>query len=160
MKSRIWLFGLVLSVLFSLGSCKSKESAYKAAYEKAKEKEMQETTTAPVTEVTPVEKSKPATTTTYSANVQKEKVTIVDGSGLKRFSVVIGSFKLKTNALSLKTRMQKDGYNVIIAQNEQQYYRVIVASFDDKAAAAQERDSVKSKYSPDFQDAWLLEQQY
>ncbi len=160
MKSKIWLFGLALTLLFSLGACKSKESAYKAAYEKAKDKEMEESK--PVSEVTPVTKA-PATTNSNSyssATVQKEKVTTIDGSGLKQFSVVIGSFMNKTNATSLKERMQQQGYSVTIAQNEKQMYRVIVATFDNKADAARERDAVKSKYNPDFQDSWLLELQY
>jgi len=159
MKSKIWLFGLALTLLFSLGACKAKESAYKAAYEKAKEKEMDEDKN--ISEITPV--SKPATTTSdsyTSATVQKEKVTTIDGAGLKQFSVVIGSFMNKTNATSLRERMQGQGYNVSIAQNERQMYRVIVATFDNKDAAARERDAVKAKYNPDFQDAWLLELQY
>ncbi len=157
MNSRIWLFGLAFTLLFSMGACKSKESAYKQAYEKAKEKEMQEES-ASVTETTPV--TKPATISTSSVNVQKERVTAIDGSGLRQYSVVIGSFMNRTNATSLKERMQAQGYNVIIAQNEKQMYRVIVATFDYKADAARERDAVKAKYDPDFQDAWLLEQQY
>ena len=161
MKSKIWLFVLALTLLFSLDSCKPKESAYKAAYEKAKEKEMEETT---VEEATPVSKPRPTTTGTTTtdspATVQKEKVTTIDGSGLKQFSVVIGSFMNRTNAVSLKDRMQLQGYNVILAQNERQMYRVIVASFDNRADAAFERDAIKIKYAPDFQDSWLLEQQY
>jgi cell division protein FtsN len=159
MKSKFWLFGLTLTLVFSLGACKSKESAYKAAYEKAKQKEMEERS---INEITPV--SKPAATaneSSYSsAAVQKEKVTTIDGSGLKRFSVVVGSFMNKTNATSLKERMQSKGYKVIIAQNEKQMYRVIVSTFDIKADAARERDVIKAKYSPEFSDAWLLEQQY
>ncbi|GHU91885.1 hypothetical protein FACS1894174_06410 [Bacteroidia bacterium] len=161
MKSKIWLFGLTLTLLFSLGACKSKESAYKAAYEKAKEKELEEEKS--ISEVTPV--SKPAATTSSngsysSASVQKEKLTTIDGVGLKQYSVVIGSFMNKTNATSLKERMQNQGYKVIIAQNEKQMYRVIVATFDNKADAAKERDVIKAKYNPEFSDAWLLEQQY
>lgn len=160
MKSKILLFGLSLTLLFGLGSCKSKESAYKAAYEKAKQKEMEEDAKSnEIEEVTPITKSKSASTST--ASFQKEKVTAVDGnsSGLKRYNVVIGSFTVKTNAQSLKERMQADGYHAILAQNERQMYRVIVASYDDKASAAEERDDIKTKYSPDFQDAWLLELQ-
>ncbi len=153
MKSKILVWGFAFTLLFALGSCKSKESAYKSAYEKAKEKEMTETT---VEEVTPV--AKPAVTT--NVTVKKEKITTVEGSGLKRYSVVIGSFVNKTNASSLKARMQSDGYQAILAQNAQDMYRVIVASFDDKASAAASRDAIKAKYSPDFQDAWLLEQEY
>ena len=32
--------------------------------------------------------------------------------------------------------------------------------FSDKADAADSRDAIKSKYAPNFQDAWLLERQY
>ena len=42
--NKIWLFGASLCMVLALGSCKPKQSAYKAAYEQAKEKE----TTAPV----------------------------------------------------------------------------------------------------------------
>ena len=36
----------------------------------------------------------------------------------------------------------------------------IVASFNDKADAADSRDAIKAKYAPNFQDAWILERQY
>jgi cell division protein FtsN len=155
MKSKIILFGLVMSLLFSLDSCKSKESAYKAAYEAAKEREVNTPT-----EVTPVEKA-PTAVSTSTATVQKEKVTAIDGT-LQQFSVVVGSFTNRTNAVNLKERMDKDGYKSVLAQNENGMYRVIVATFTDKSSAAQERDRIKAKYinaNPNFQDAWLLEKQ-
>ena len=42
--NKIWLFGAAISMVLAFGSCKPKQSAYKAAYEQAKEKE----STAPV----------------------------------------------------------------------------------------------------------------
>ena len=42
--NKIWLFGASICMVLALGSCKPKQSAYKAAYEQAKEKE----STAPV----------------------------------------------------------------------------------------------------------------
>ena len=83
-----------------------------------------------------------------------------DASRLKRFSVVIGSFKNKTNAYSLKERMQNDGYNAVLGENEQGMLRVIVTSFDNKSDAIYSREDIKSKYAPDFQDAWILERKY
>ncbi|GBU07203.1 cell division protein [Bacteroidales bacterium] len=158
MKLKIVLCGIALSLLFSLNSCKSKESAYKAAYEKAKEKEIQDDKYKEVEEITAV--SKPKAETPSNASFQKEKVTAIDenGSHLKKFSVVVGSFTNKTNATSLCERMKDDGYKALVAQNEKGMYRVIVASFDDKASAAQSRNDIKIEYSPDFKDAWLLEQ--
>ena len=163
--NKIWLFGAAVCMVLALGSCKPKQSAYKAAYEQAKEKE----TTAPVevveedveedvVEVAPV--SKPRTST---AKTRSERITVAQGedaSRLKRFSVVIGSFKNRTNAYSLKERMQNAGYNAVLGENEQGMLRVIIASFDNKADAADSRDAIKAKYAPNFQDAWLLERAY
>jgi len=161
--NKIWLFGAAVSMVLAFGSCKPKQSAYKAAYEQAKEKE----STAPVVvveeeviEVAPV--SKPRTTTS-DATTRSEKINVAqgeDGSRLKRYSVVVGSFQNKTNAYSLKERMENDGYNAVLGENEQGMLRVIVASYDDKADAADSRDRIKAKYAPNFQDAWLLERAY
>jgi cell division protein FtsN len=154
MKSKVYLFwGLTLALLFSLNACKPKESAYKAAYEAAKAKE---TTDSEVEETTPITKP---TYNSSNATVQKEKVTAVDGSGLLQFNVVIGSFLNKTNAVSLKERMANQGFKPLLAQNERGMYRVIVATFSDKASAVAERERVKGKYYPDFQDAWILDNQ-
>lgn len=163
--NKIWLFGAAVCMVLAMGSCKPKQSAYKAAYEQAKEKE----STAPVAvveeteeevEVAPV--SKPRTTSSY-VSTRTEKINVADGedaSRLKKYSVVVGSFKNKTNAYSLKERMQNDGYNAVLGENEQGMLRVIVASFDNKADAAASRDAIKAKYAPNFQDAWLLEKLY
>jgi cell division protein FtsN len=151
MKAKFYLIGLSISMLIIFGSCKSKQSAYKAAYEAAKQKEIET-----VDEVVPVQKPKPQTPPSTSFTVQKEKVTVLDGT-IKQFNVVVGSFANKTNAVSLKARMEKDGYTVYLAQNSRDMYRVIVATFDDKASAAAERDSIKDKYYPNFQDAWILD---
>lgn len=150
MKSKLLLCGFAFTLLFTLGSCKSKESAYKTVYERAQERAVEE----------PAPVYTPAPAPVADVAVKKEKVTAIEGSGLKRFSVVVGSFINKTNASSLKEIMGNQGYKAILVQNQQDMYRVIVASFDDRAGAAAERDRLKSEYYPDFQDAWLLEQEY
>jgi hypothetical protein len=38
-------------------------------------------------------------------------------------------------------------------------FRVIIATFSDKASAVSERERVKEKYYPEFQDAWILDKQ-
>jgi len=156
MKSNVYLLGsLALAILLSFSACKPKESAYKAAYEAAKAKETTDNT---VAETTPV--TKPAYDLSSNATVQKEKVTVIGGgSGIQQFNVVIGSFLNKTNADSLKERMANQGFKSLLAQNERGMYRVIVASFGDKASAVAERDRIKNKYYPDFQDAWILDNQ-
>ena len=162
--NKIVLCAATAGFLLAFGSCKPKQSAYKAAYEQAKEKE----TTAPVTEevdetydeeeVAPVSKPRTSNATTRSERINAAEGE--DASRLKRYSVVIGSFKNKTNAYSLKERMQNEGYHAVLGENEQGMLRVIVSSFDDKADAAASRDAIKAKYAPNFQDAWLLERAY
>jgi len=157
MKSKIYLLGfLVVCIMFTFDSCKSKESAYKAAYEAAKQREMQEDDTQ---NATTVEKPKVSYSTPSNGTVQKEKITVVDdpSSAAQQFNVVIGSFINKTNAISLKERMQSQGYQAFLAQNERGMYRVIAATFSNRASAASARDNIRSKFYPDFQDAWILD---
>lgn len=149
---------LIMSLcLLMLGtSCKSKQSAYKTAYEQAKSKEMSDS---PVVEddITPVTKSKTPTST------RQERINPIageDGTGIKLYSVVIGSFQNQTNAYSLKERMQNDGYMPILAENEQGMLRVILTSHEGRQDAVRSRDAIRQKYYPNFQDAWLLERQY
>ena len=165
-------FALLLATLMVLGtSCKPKQSAYKQVYEAAKEKEMQQTASQPSTVVKDASSLPPV-----EVSVRKEKVEPVyptDAAGLRRYSVVIASLSVKLNAESLKSRMENEGHQVILAQNEQGMYRVIVASYDDKGQAAAKREEIYNKYSAigntdylrktygvPFNDLWILERQY
>ncbi len=143
-------------VMMCCVSCKSKQSAYKAAYEQAKEREM--TKSEPVEEqIAPVTKAKTATAT------RQEKITPIAGEnpeGIKLYSVVIGSFKNKTNAYSLKERMQNEGYMPVLGENEQGMLRVILTSHETRKEAEKSRDAIRAKFFPNFQDAWLLERTY
>ena len=95
------LFGL-LSVLLVFTSCKSKESAYKQAYEKAKDQEISQVQVNAPMEVTPVEAA-PVEVDYDAAPVRQEQVAAVSVSGeLKEYSVVCGSFSLQANAQNLK----------------------------------------------------------
>ena len=158
------LFGTAAIIALAMSSCKSGESAYKKAYEKsqaqeaaAKPAEKPAETTAPVA-VTPVE----ATTTTeatttatpdYSnVSVRTEDVSLVAGSGLKAYSVVVGSFGIETNAVNLQNKLKEQGYDAQVAKSTENMYRVIISTHNEKAAAAQMRDKVISQY----QGAWLL----
>ncbi len=154
--------GLVMIVAFT--SCKSSESAYKKAYEQAKQQEAEEVQVTEPVDVTPVVTPSPAPievkTENVAAGVREEKVTVVSGSDtLKDYSVVCGSFGLKANAEGLKDFLVKEGYNPTIAFNaEAAMYRVIVSTYTDYNEAARARDAFKNKYPgrSDFQGAWLL----
>ncbi len=145
-----------LTLLLSLSACKPKQSHYRQVYESAKQREIAENNVTTPSE-SEVIVSKPAEPV-YS--VRKERLDPVegeDGLRLKQYSVVIGSFQNSTNAYSLKERMEADGYKPVLARNEQGMLRVIVASFDTRDEAATSRESIKNRYAPNFQDAWLLE---
>ncbi len=156
---------LSLTLAFSLSSCKSNESLYKKAYEKAQaaNQETQQVTEDPTTiNVTPVQQetttttvAAPATTTTADTNVkvQQENVQLVDGAGLKAYSVVCGSFSLQANATGLQQKLKQNGYQAQIVLNpERKLYRVIASTHDTKDQATQSRNNLRTTYP----DAWLL----
>lgn len=152
------LFGL-LSVALVFTSCKSKESAYKQAYEAAKAQETaQVQVNAPVA-VTPVATA-PVAVDYDATPVRQEQVAAVSVSGeLKAYSVVCGSFSLQANAQNLKDYLVGEGYKAGIVKNvEKNMFRVIIGSYDTKVEAAQARESFKVKYPSrvDFQGSWIL----
>ncbi|WP_321480720.1 SPOR domain-containing protein [uncultured Bacteroides sp.] len=165
---KLALFGMGVCVVLAFTSCKSSESAYKKAYEKAKQQELAEPQTTASVDVTPVATTAPAAPVAVKvkkdATVRQEKVTVVSGSdALKEYSVVCGSFGLKANAEGLKDFLDSEGYNATIAFNaEAAMYRVIVSTYSDKATAADARDAFKAKYPnrKDFQGSWLLYRVY
>ena len=154
------LFGTAAIIALAMSSCKSGESAYKKAYEKSQAQEAAvkpAETTAPVA-VTPVETTTTTEATTtatpdYSnVSVRTEDVSLVAGSGLKAYSVVVGSFGIETNAVNLQNKLKEQGYDAQVAKSTENMYRVIISTHNEKAAAAQMRDKVISQY----QGAWLL----
>ena len=161
---KVVVLGMGLCVALAFSYCKSSESAYKKAYEKAKQQELAEAAEpaepavvepAPVVEVAP--------TPAPVAPVREEKVELVSGNGLKAFSVICGSFGVKANADGLKAKLDNDGYNAKVVYNaEKNMYRVAVESFDTREEAVRARDAFKAKYPnrEDFQGAWLLYRVY
>ena len=151
-----------LCLAMAMTSCKTSESAYKKAYEKAKQYDTAQPTapqtpveTAPV--VAPVE-AKPATDAQVVDNldnvsVRQESVSLVSGSGLKAFSVVVGSFGVRANAEGLMQRLKDAGYDAQVVKNDDKnMYRVVASTFADKASAVASRDKIRASYP----DAWLL----
>lgn len=153
------LFGL-LSVLFVLASCKSKESAYKQAYEKAKAQESAQVQVNAPMQVTPVAAAPVVAEDLEQTPVRQEQVSVVSVNGaLKPYSVVCGSFSLQANAQGLKDFLVGEGYAAGIVKNvEKNMFRVIIGSYDTKAEAAKAREAFKVKYPTrtDFQGSWIL----
>lgn len=167
---------LGLCSLMCLTACKSKESAYRQAYEQAQQGmnsnsgntayvpttpvvdtvEVKET---PVTPVTTVE-------TTPVASVHDAEVRTINGtmevlpgySPLKAYSVVVSSFVSQANAEAYAADLKSKGYDARVVKTNETingntgWFRVILASFDDKASAVRQRNEFRSQ-SP---NAWLL----
>ena len=157
------MMGVALVAALAFVSCKSSESSYKKAYEKAKAQEMAQTVTtttdqvetAPVT-VTPVVTT-PTTTVANTANDRQERLNVMNGGTLKAFNVVCGSFSNVDNANNLRNTLVAKGYSAQVAQNpETGMYRVVATSFDDRAAAISSRDQLRGTYP----DAWILYRTY
>ena len=159
--------GLCAAMAFT--SCKSSESAYKQAYLKAKaqeEAQVQAQTQTPIQQPTTqqnvvVPMQEVATNNTRvvdngdNISVRQETVTIINGTGLKNFSVVVGSFMSIANAEGLQQTLKGAGYNAQIVLNSAvtpPMYRVVATTFDNKVDAAASRDALSGKY----QGAWLL----
>ena len=153
---KLSVLSLGLCAVLALAGCKSKESMYKKAYEKAQAQEEQ---TAPATEpvVTPLETTTPSQSTNTevdNATVRQENVSLIAGSGLQNFSVVVGSFSLKANAEGLYNTLKSAGYDAQIVYNsERKMYRVVASTFVDKAGAVKSRNELRAGKYP---DAWLL----
>lgn len=170
---KVLFVAVALSAAFAMSSCKSQESAYRAAYEKAKAQESAVVTTTTTTPVTVTETpnttttvSTPVTTTTTtSANVPDSEFrtiqggfSVVDGATVNTYGVVVGSFSLQANAQSLFTSLRNQGMNAAIVRTNETinghtgWYRVVAASYNDRGQAVQMRDKLRQTYS----GAWLL----
>ncbi len=151
-----FVLGVAVCATLAFVSCKSSESAWKKAYEKSRQEAatapvQQAATTQPVTTVAPVQT---VTTTPVTANesTRTENLTLINGAGLKAYSVVVGTFSVKANADNLQRTLNNAGYAAQIATNPQGQYRVIATTFDDLGTAVQSRNNLRAQYP----DAWLL----
>lgn len=153
--------GLCVALAFS--SCKSKESAYRKAYDKAKAQDAANVTDNSGYDDTPVVTPFVDTPVTDNSNnnnnnydnvsVRTENVNVVSGNGLKAYSVVVGSFSVRSNAENLMSRLRSQGYDAQLAYNSaRDMYRVVASTYSDKGSAVQSRNSLRNTYP----DAWLL----
>ena len=152
--------GLCVALAFS--GCKSKESAYRKAYDKAKAQDAANVTDNSGYDDTPVVTPFVDTPVTDNSNnnnnydnvsVRTENVSVVSGSGLKAYSVVVGSFSVRSNADNLVSRLRSQGYDAQLAYNSaRDMYRVVASTYADKGSAVQSRNNLRNTYP----DAWLL----
>lgn len=165
---KILIISLSLCTAMAFTSCKTGESAYKKAYEKAKAQELASQQTQqqaqPVkveepVKVEPVQPVRQQPVQPVDDSYRSEKVELVSGNGLKAYSVVCGSFSVKSNAEGLKQYLDSEGYHGKVVYNAARgMYRVVCASYDNRMDAARAKEDFKRKYPSrkDFQGSWLL----
>lgn len=163
-KNLVLVLGLSLTVLMT--GCKSRESAYRQAYEKAmaqdKGQQSESEATTGETETTTVTPVVPAQTQTAVDHSDVREiagdVSVISGNPLKAYSVVVGSFVTQANAQGLKDRLTNQGYDARVLKTNETingqtgWFRVIASSFADKASAASSRNTLRQSYP----GAWLL----
>lgn len=168
------LLGLTLCSAVVLSGCKSKESAYRQAYERSKAMDNELTPVDPntvpvpvdnndnvvVTPITPKENTNPGGADDSDVRTIPGGVTLISGEPLRAYSVVVGSFVAQANAEGLLKTLNGQGYKARIVKTNEVinghtgWFRVIASSFDDKASATQSRDQLKAR--PEYVGAWLL----
>lgn len=161
---KLFVIAFAACVAFSFTSCKSsKNSAYKTAYDEARQSELAEgdAQMSEAVDIAPVASSTNAAKTDVDTTYRTEKVVLSSGTegSLKAFSVVCGSYSRKEGAENIRQALVDEGYNAIVVQNPSSgLYRVVCASCDTKEEAAVIRDKFKADHprNNDYQKAWLL----
>ena len=147
-------FFLALAIVAMTGTaCKSKQ---KIAEIKGADIPATTTTTTP-TVTTPVVNTTPEVVSSEAELTRNETFSLSDGdaAALKfRYHVVVGSFKSQTNAKGLQSTLLSEGNQAIIVINEQGWYRVLIASFNEYSQARSKINQIKTR----FADAWVLVQ--
>ena len=146
-------FFLALAIVAMTGTaCKSKQKVAEI-----KGADIPATTTTTPTVTTPVVNTTPEVVSSEAEVTRNETFSLSDGdaAALKfRYHVVVGSFKSQTNAKGLQSTLLSEGNQAIIVINEQGWYRVLIASFNEYSQARSKINQIK----PRFADAWVLVQ--
>ena len=172
------VLGLAFIAALSLVGCKSKESAYKKAYEKAKAQELAAqqsyndvTETVPVTTtvVTPVEEEYDNTTVNTNTNTDVTTFTNAVSSNsnsynsapststasVKRYCVIVGSYESQSGAERILQQVKNNGYSSAKIVYGDGRYRVAATSFNDLQSARSSRNTLIKQY----EGAWILDTQ-
>lgn len=159
------------AVALFAASCKSQESAYRQAYERARAQEMNkptQTVTIIPQNTQPQPVQQPAAPVVQRTVVVEEDNTpvrtiqgekrVIDGEPLKAFSVVVGSFVNETNARGMMNTLRNRGYAARVMKTNETinghtgWYRVVASSFSSKSQAVQSKNSLRDTYP----GAWIL----
>ena len=132
--------GLIIIALIALliSGCKTTEANYRQAYERAiAARDSVET----YGEAAHRMDMRVVVIGNDSVCVKNERVRPIDGGGapvdILAYNVVVGQFKQRFNAMSLRTRLVDAGYaDAFVVETAEPYYYIILSTHGDVAAAA------------------------
>ncbi len=154
MKKLFYLSAIAAAFAVCLGSCKTTEANYRAAYERAVSRQNEGIDSATVEAIAREEAPRTLTVAQGVAFPLVSKfVRVVDGGGgtresLKKYSVVVAVFRQLFNASSMRGRLVDTGRypSAFVVQAGEEYY-VIAASADEPEQALSIYQSVKADKS-------------
>ncbi len=101
-------------------------------------------------------KVKPVVKETKDIVVKEEKVRVIEEEDKSfKYYVIIGSFKVLSNAKNYKSTLIEEGFTPVILENENGLYRVSVAAYNDEMDARSKVGNIRDQYEK-YNDTWLL----
>lgn len=148
---------------FVITSCKTNENNYRKAYERATAQNDRNVTDFESTIYNRYRGNVKDVTLDVDGTPVNARIATVrltdDGGGirewLKKYNVVVGEFKQKFNANSLRSRFVDAGYpRTFLVENGEPYYYIVVASSDNVSEIAAFADSMKVKSPVPLKDGF------
>jgi len=135
----------ILLGLIVLSACKSNLEAYNMAYQKLKDKEEAKVNSRAKTTMTVHLDS---LSTDSSAVYRTENLTLLLGNATNflDYNLVAKTFINRTNARGYYEQMKEDRYPALLVQNQDQLYRIVVASFPTPELAEGKKTELKEKF--------------
>lgn len=143
----------IILLLATVVSCKTSEANYRAAYERtvaSREEDDKELNT-----IYGGASRQPSQSYmmngTDTVNIFVKRVSPLVGEGdekpeMKQLMLVVGQFKQKFNAQSLRDRVAANGYpGAFVVQTGEPYYYIVAETYDNIAQAAEALDKVRKK---------------
>jgi hypothetical protein len=136
---------IILLGLLVLPACKSNLEAYNMAYQKLKDREEAQVNSRAKTTMTVHLDS---VSNDSSVVYRTENLTLLLGSEktFQDYNVVAKTFINRTNARGYYEQMKEDKYPALLVQNQDQLYRIIVASFPTPEQAESKKAELMGKF--------------
>ncbi len=147
-------------IMLLVTSCKSSESNYRMAYEKAKAAMNDGVSAETTARIETEKKSNTAVIAGDSLRLITDRVNIVDDKSavMKPFGVVVGEYKQLFNARSFRDRLKKEGQPAYVVMNGERMYFVVAHGFDTSVEAAEFLKNVRAKVKMKIpiEKPWIL----